>query len=74
MGFGEHKTEQLGGLSQKQQRHWQAPIDDDDDDDDSVAAVCTLKTFSDFNIWVLTVSCACMLNSRLYATGVVSVT
>jgi len=30
-GFGEHKTEQLGGHSQKQKRHRQAPIDDDDD-------------------------------------------
>ena len=26
--FGEHKTEQLGGHSQEQQRHRQAPIDD----------------------------------------------
>jgi len=32
-GFGERKTEQLGGHSQEQQRHRQAPIDDDDDDD-----------------------------------------
>jgi len=32
--FGELKTEQLGGHSQEQQRHRQAPIDDDDDDDD----------------------------------------
>jgi len=32
-GFGELKTEQLGGHSQEQQRHRQAPIDDDDDDD-----------------------------------------
>jgi len=31
-GFGELKTEQLGGHSQEQQRHRQAPIDDDDDD------------------------------------------
>ena len=30
-GFGELKTEQLGGHSQEQQRHQQAPIDDDDD-------------------------------------------
>jgi len=30
-GFGELKTEQLGGHSQEQQRHRQAPIDDDDD-------------------------------------------
>ena len=29
-GFGELKTEQLGGHSQEQQRHRQAPIDDDD--------------------------------------------
>jgi len=29
-GFGERKTEQLGGHSQEQQRHRQAPIDDDD--------------------------------------------
>ena len=28
-GFGELKTEQLGGHSQEQQRHRQAPIDDD---------------------------------------------
>ena len=28
-GFGEHKTEQLGGQSLEQQRHRQAPIDDD---------------------------------------------
>jgi len=28
-GFGERKTEQLGGHSQEQQRHRQAPIDDD---------------------------------------------
>ena len=27
-GFGERKTEQLGGHSQEQQRHRQAPIDD----------------------------------------------
>jgi len=33
-GFGKHKTEQLGGHSQEEQRHRQAPIDDDDDDDD----------------------------------------
>ena len=31
-GFGELKTEQLGGHSQEQQRHRQAPIDDDDDE------------------------------------------
>jgi len=30
-GFGELKTEQLGGHSQEQQRHRQAPIDDDDE-------------------------------------------
>jgi len=30
-GFGELKTEQLGGHSKEQQRHRQAPIDDDDD-------------------------------------------
>jgi len=30
-GFGELKTEQLGGHSQEQQRHPQAPIDDDED-------------------------------------------
>jgi len=30
-GFGELKTEQLGGHSQEQQCHRQAPIDDDDD-------------------------------------------
>jgi len=29
-GFGELKPEQLGGHSQEQQRHRQAPIDDDD--------------------------------------------
>jgi len=29
-GFGELKTEQLGGHSQEQQRHRQAPIDDGD--------------------------------------------
>jgi len=29
-GFGELKTEQLGGHSQEQQRHRQAPIDDDE--------------------------------------------
>jgi len=29
--FGALKTEQLGGHSQEQQRHRQAPIDDDDD-------------------------------------------
>jgi len=29
LGFGELKTEQLGGHSQEQQRHRQAPIDDD---------------------------------------------
>jgi len=29
-GFGELKTEQLGGHSQEYQRHRQAPIDDDD--------------------------------------------
>ena len=29
-GFGDLKTEQLGGHSQEQQRHRQAPIDDDD--------------------------------------------
>jgi len=29
-GFGERKTEQLGGHSQEQQRHRQAPIDDDE--------------------------------------------
>ena len=29
-GFGQLKTEQLGGHSQEQQRHRQAPIDDDD--------------------------------------------
>jgi len=28
-GFGELKTEQLGGHSHEQQRHRQAPIDDD---------------------------------------------
>jgi len=28
-GFGELKTEQLGGHSQEQQRHRQAPIDDE---------------------------------------------
>jgi len=28
-GFGQLKTEQLGGHSQEQQRHRQAPIDDD---------------------------------------------
>jgi len=28
-GFGELKTEQLGGHSQEQQRHRQTPIDDD---------------------------------------------
>jgi len=32
-GFGELKTEQLGGHSQEQQRHRQAPTDDDDDND-----------------------------------------
>jgi len=32
-GFGELKTEQLGGHSQEQQRHQQAPIDDDDKSD-----------------------------------------
>jgi len=37
-GFGEHKTEQLGGHSQEQQRLRQAPIDYDDDDDDRVPA------------------------------------
>jgi len=31
-GFGEHKTEQLGGHSQEQQRHRQAQIADDDDE------------------------------------------
>ena len=31
-GFGELKTEQLGGHSQEQQRHRQAPIDDDKDE------------------------------------------
>jgi len=31
-GFGQLKTEQLGGHSQEQQRHRQALIDDDDDD------------------------------------------
>jgi len=30
-GFGELKTEQLGGHSQEQQRHRQALIDDDDE-------------------------------------------
>ena len=35
-GFGELKTEQLGGHSQEQQRHRQAPIDDDD--------ICTTPT------------------------------
>ena len=28
-GIGELKTEQLGGHSQEQQRHRQAPVDDD---------------------------------------------
>jgi len=39
-GFGELKTEQLGGHSQEQQRHRQALIDDDDDIDIANMSVC----------------------------------
>jgi len=39
-GFGELKTEQLGGHSQEQQRHRQAPIDEVDDDGGCSVAGC----------------------------------
>jgi len=45
MGFGELKTEQLGGHSQEQQRHRQAPIDDD------ISSQISLNLLNQLNIW-----------------------
>ena len=56
-GFGELKTEQLGGHSQEQQRHRQAPIDDDGVripdkcDTASIEAVCRKVPLAEFAVW-----------------------
>jgi len=42
-GFGELKTEQVGGHSQEQQRHRQAPIDDDDESSIVTMAVSCIE-------------------------------
>jgi len=55
-GFGELKTEQLGGHSQEQQRHRQAPIDDDEtgrkySDGDSLTGASNARGYEKITIF-----------------------
>jgi len=49
-GFEELKTEQLGGHSQEQQRHRQAPIDDEDSTENltKLSDIISLTTLCQF--------------------------
>jgi len=55
-GFGELKTEQLGGHSQEQQRHRQAPIDDDGHNIGSCDFQYTYVNFNFFSDKIVQVS------------------